>query len=52
MEVTIAPRATAITLGFVAGGAALGTISGLVPSLQRLRCSRSRGDMEHVDPSS
>jgi len=33
MEVTIAPRATALALCFVAGGVALGTVSGLVPGL-------------------
>ena len=33
MEVTLAPRATAVALGFVAGGVALGTLSGLVPGL-------------------
>jgi len=33
MEITFAPRATAIALCFVAGGVALGTVSGLVPGL-------------------
>ncbi len=33
MEVTIAPRATALALCFVSGGVALGTVSGLVPGL-------------------
>ena len=33
MEVTLAPRATAVALCFVASGVALGTVSGLVPGL-------------------
>jgi putative membrane protein len=33
MEVILAPRATAMALGFVAAGVALGAISGLVPGL-------------------
>jgi len=33
MEFTVAPRAAATALGFVAGGVALGTASGLVPGL-------------------
>ncbi|MFO7925390.1 MAG: tripartite tricarboxylate transporter permease [Halobacteriota archaeon] len=33
MEVTLAPRATAVALCFVASGIALGTISGLAPGL-------------------
>ncbi len=33
MEITLAPRATAIALCFVGGGVALGTVSGLVPGL-------------------
>ncbi|TKR28164.1 tripartite tricarboxylate transporter permease [Natronomonas salsuginis] len=33
MEVTLAPAATAVALCFVAGGVALGAISGLVPGL-------------------
>ncbi|WP_299237271.1 tripartite tricarboxylate transporter permease [Natronomonas sp.] len=33
MEVTLAPRAAAIALCFVAGGVALGTASGLIPGL-------------------
>jgi putative membrane protein len=33
MEVTFAPRATALVLCFVGGGVALGTVSGLVPGL-------------------
>lgn len=33
MEVTLAPRAAAIALCFVAGGVALGTTSGLIPGL-------------------
>jgi len=33
MEVTVAPRATATALAFVAGGIALGTASGLIPGL-------------------